>query len=84
MNVTECFTKLKELWDELGAHQQMPICSCLKKFSLSKFQEREKVHQFLLGLDSNQFGTFRTNIFAVEPLPNLNKIYSMVLREERQ
>ena len=53
MNVTKYFTKLKELRDELGSYQQIPICSCLKDFSLSKFQEREKVHQFLLGLDSD-------------------------------
>ena len=84
MNVTEYFTKLKTLWDELGAYQQIPLCSCSKDSSLSKFQEREKVHQFLLGLDSDQFGTVRSNILTMEPLPNLNKVYSMVLREESQ
>ena len=40
LNVTEYFTKLKELWDELGAYQQIPTCSCLKDFSLSTFRER--------------------------------------------
>lgn len=77
-------TKLKELWDELGEYQQIPTCTCLKDFNFSKYQEAEKVHKFLMGLDQNQFGTVRTNILALEPLPNLNKVYSMVLREERQ
>lgn len=84
LNVTAYFTKLKELWNEFGAYQQIPIFRCLKDFSLSKFQEREKVHQFLLVLDSDQFETIRSNILAIEPFPNLNKVYSMVLREERQ
>ena len=53
LNVTTYFTKLKKLWDELGAYQQIVACNYLKNFSLSKFQEREKVHQFLLGLASN-------------------------------
>jgi len=55
MTVTEYFTKLKELWDDLGEHQQIPSCACLKDFNFSKFQEAEKVHKFLMGLDQNQF-----------------------------
>lgn len=37
-----------------------------------------------MGLDTSQFGVVRSNILSIEPLPNLNKVYSMVLREERQ
>lgn len=84
VTVTEYFTKLKELWDKLGAYQQIPTCACLKDFNFNKFQEVEKVHKFLMGLDQNQFGTVRTNIPVLEPLPNLNKVCPMVLREERQ
>lgn len=35
-------------------------------------------------LDSTKFGVLRSNILAIEPLPNLNKVYAMILREERQ
>ena len=55
MTVAKYFTKLKELWDDLGEHQQIPSCACLKDFNFSKFQEAEKVHKFLMGLDQNQF-----------------------------
>jgi len=77
LNVTEYFPNLKELWNELGAYQRIAICSCLKDFIMSNFQKRQKVHQFLLGLDSDKFGVVRSNILATEPLPNLNKAYSM-------
>jgi len=82
--VSEYFTKLKGLWDELGACLQLPTCNCAKEYNFSKHQEAEKVHQFLMGLDSTQFGVVRSNILAIEPLPNLNKVYAMILREESQ
>jgi len=34
-SITEYFTKLKTLWDELGAHLALPNCSCTKEFNLS-------------------------------------------------
>lgn len=37
-----------------------------------------------MGLNSAQFGEVRSNILAIEPLPNLNKVYAMILREKRQ
>lgn len=37
-----------------------------------------------MGLDSSHFGVVRSNILSMEPLPNLIKAYSMILREERQ
>lgn len=84
MNITDYFTKLKRLWDELDAYLQLPNCKCLKGFNLFKHQESEITHQFLMGLYSSQFGVVRSNILSMEPLPNLNKVYSMILREERQ
>ena len=84
MNVTDYFTKLKGLWDELDAYLQIPNCKCVKDFNLFKYQESERTHQFLMGLDSSHFGVVRSTILSMEPLPNLNKAYSMILREERQ
>jgi len=84
MRVTEYFTKLKGLWDELDAYLQLPICKCAKEFNLFKYLESERIHQFLMGLDSSQFGVARSNILSMEPRPNLNKVYSMILRQEGQ
>ena len=51
---------------------------------MSGLLEEEKIHQFLMGLDSNVYGTMRSNILVLEPLPNLNKVYAFVAQEERQ
>ena len=50
-NVSVFFEKLKTLWDELDVYLQMPHSKCVKDFSLFKYQESERVHQFLMGLN---------------------------------
>ncbi|XP_010255108.1 PREDICTED: uncharacterized protein LOC104595868 [Nelumbo nucifera] len=45
-------------------------------------REKEKLHQFLMGLNDN-YNTLRTNFLGFEPLPSLNKTYSLILQEER-
>jgi len=82
--VSEYFTKLKTLWDELDAYLQMPTYKCVKDFSLFKYQEFKKVQQFLISLNVSQFGIVISNMLIIELLPNLNKVYSMILREEKQ
>ena len=84
LSITEYFTKLKTLWDELGAYLVLPNCNCTKDFDLSRFVEGERIHPFLMGLDIEQFGTVRSNLLATEPLPTLNKAYAIVPRDERQ
>jgi len=37
-----------------------------------------------MGLDTEQFGTVRSNPLAMEPLPTLNKASTTLLSEERQ
>ena len=84
LSVTEYFTKLKMLWDELGAYPTLPNCNCTKDFNLNRFVERERVHQFLMLLDTEKFETVRLNLLTMEPLPTVNKAYAVVHREERQ
>ena len=50
---------------------------------LEKKCEEERVHQFLMGLDEEGYGTVRSNILSTEPLPNLNRAYAMVVQQER-
>ena len=83
----EYYGRLKQLWDELGNFEQLPTCKCGKctcnlGSSLEKKREEEKVHSFLMGLDENVFGTARSNILAQDPLPNMNKVYSILIQEE--
>jgi len=36
-----------------------------------------------MGLDDTIYGTIRSNILAHDPLPNLNKVYSILIQEEQ-
>lgn len=84
LNVADYFTNLKSLWDELENYQVKRGCTYGAGKDMSKHLEEEKIHQFLMGLDTYLYGTVRSNILSLEPLPNLNKVYAFIIREERQ
>ncbi|KAF7814920.1 retrovirus-related Pol polyprotein from transposon TNT 1-94 [Senna tora] len=82
------YGKLKMLWEELSNYEQVPVCNCTgcKCDLFGKMErkaEEDKVHQFLMGLDEEGYGTLRSNILSTNPLPNLNKVYAMTVQEER-
>ncbi|KAK6149071.1 hypothetical protein DH2020_016596 [Rehmannia glutinosa] len=88
MSIVAYYGKLKSLWDDLANYDQIPTCTCTGckcNFSakLEQRREEEKVHQFLMGLDEVSYGTVRSNLLATEPLPSLNKVYGVLVREER-
>jgi len=47
-----------------------------------KMMEDDKIHQFLKGLDDDVYGTFRSQILALDSFPSLNKIFNMIPLEE--
>ena len=82
------YGKLKMIWDELNNYDKMPVCNCVGckcnlTIVLEKKREEERVHQFLMGLDEEGYGTVSSNILSTEPLPNLNRVYAMVVQQER-
>ncbi|XP_010274630.1 PREDICTED: uncharacterized protein LOC104609904 [Nelumbo nucifera] len=85
--VVAYYGKLKAMWDELGSYSKVPICTCGCRCGaaaeLVKEREEEKIHQFLMGLDDDIFGTVCSNILSMEPIPNMNKVYSMIIQEDR-
>ena len=44
--------------------------------------EEDKAHQFLMGLNDELYATLRSQILALDPLPTLDKIFSMTQQEE--
>jgi len=44
--------------------------------------EEDKSHQFLMGLNDDEFSSIRSQILAQDPLPKLDKIFHMVIQEE--
>ncbi|QHO01748.1 uncharacterized protein DS421_13g417820 [Arachis hypogaea] len=88
MAMTAYYGKLKVLWDELAQCEQISKCKCGgckcgNGSQLEKRREEERVHQFLMGLDDASYGTVRSNILATDHLPSLNRVYAMLVQEER-
>ncbi|CAJ2654029.1 unnamed protein product [Trifolium pratense] len=77
------YNRKKALWDELASYQESFACTCegMKKFN--ERMEREKLMQFLMGLNET-YTTVRNNILMMKPLPNTQQAFSMALQHERQ
>nr|XP_011468547.1 PREDICTED: uncharacterized protein LOC105352677 [Fragaria vesca subsp. vesca] len=82
-SVTTFFTQLKSLWDEKESLCHIPACVCEAGEKMQSYVETQKIMKFLMGL-TEEFATVRSNIIGMDPLPNLNKVYSMALRHEKQ
>ncbi|KAL0314937.1 UNVERIFIED_CONTAM: hypothetical protein Sangu_2338100 [Sesamum angustifolium] len=88
MTVTAYYTKLKQLWDELVCLMPPALCSCglcVCGCNKTKAEQTDasQLIQFLMGLNDS-FDNIRNQILVLEPLPHVNKAYSMVLHVERQ
>ncbi|KAL5557872.1 hypothetical protein UlMin_034083 [Ulmus minor] len=83
LDVSSYFTKLKILWDELKEFQPAPVCRCGGLRIWTDHQHREYVLQFLMGLNES-YAQIRGQILLMEPLPAINKVFSLVIQEERQ
>jgi hypothetical protein len=83
LTVSEYFTRLKGLWDELTNYRPIPQCSCDKPKILADHSHQDYVFQFLMGLNDS-FAQIRGQILLIDPLPSINKVFSLVIQEERQ
>ncbi|XP_074271111.1 uncharacterized protein LOC141595037 [Silene latifolia] len=81
--IVEYYTRLKIIWDELAKYSKIKDCTCGAAVSIAKEKEEEKVHQFLMGLDAKLYGQIRANLLMEDPIAPLNRVYALVLREER-
>ncbi|XP_042942326.1 uncharacterized protein LOC122276564 [Carya illinoinensis] len=91
LSVRDYYTRFKSLWDELLDYNQIPTCTCgalrtckcdaIKIFL--DYQDRQHVIQFLMGLN-DCFSHIRGQILMLEPLPNINKVFSLIVQEEKQ
>lgn len=83
LTVAQYYTKLKKFWDELACLTPVPECTCGAPKSVTEALDSNKLIQFLIGL-SDAYDSIRGQILLMEPLPSVNKAYSMVLRIEKQ
>lgn len=79
------YGRLKKMWDELDVYKPIRTCSCGELAALlQQDQDEDRTHEFLAGLDNSRFGTVRSTITSIEPLPKLSQVYQRIIREERQ
>ncbi|KAB5524572.1 hypothetical protein DKX38_022321 [Salix brachista] len=82
-NISTYFGHLKILWDELAIYDPLPDCSCGKLKVMHDRYDRDCVIQFLMGL-SDAYSNSRDQIMLLDPLPPLNRVFSMIQQQERQ
>ena len=81
MALSAYFTKLKALWDELGAYRTPFTCN-QRQIHVDQ-REEDKLMQLLMGLNES-YKTVRSNILMMTSLPNVRQAYSLLVQEEMQ
>ncbi|XP_061340361.1 uncharacterized protein LOC133286877 [Gastrolobium bilobum] len=80
-SISSYYTRLRAIWDELEEHYTSDPCSngdqCPVTKLLNSIITNDQVYQFLMGLDEATFGIIRSQILNTNPLPSLNRVYSM-------
>ena len=83
----EYYTKFKALVDELANYQSSPHCKCPctcgVQRATSDLGDCDQVMRFLMGLNDS-YSAIRGQILLYEPLPDINKVLSLILQEEKQ
>lgn len=79
-SITDYFTRIKTLWDEFINMRPTPLCSCDPACSSGAdqkahhYQYTDQVICFLKDLNDN-FGTIRSQIVLMSPLPDIDKSF---------
>lgn len=82
-SVLDYYGRLTKLWEEMQNLRTSRACTCAAAADIDKEREDAKVHKFLFGLDESRFLSIRSRITDEDPLPDLNVVYSRVIREEQ-
>ncbi|KAF7814664.1 metal tolerance protein C4 isoform X2 [Senna tora] len=82
------YTKINKCWDEMGRLLPIPECTCGKctcglHKRITEIDASIKLLQFLMGINP-VYDVIRSQILNLDPLPSVNKAYSMVMRVEKQ
>ncbi|KAL0331167.1 UNVERIFIED_CONTAM: hypothetical protein Sangu_1662200 [Sesamum angustifolium] len=83
LNVVAYFTRLKQLWDELICLEPPQVCLCGVTKPVINLSGSHCLMHFLMGLNES-FDHVRSQILVMDPLPDVNKAFSMVVSVERQ
>ncbi|XP_073047644.1 uncharacterized protein [Primulina eburnea] len=81
VTVSVYFSRLKQLWDELASLVTAPSCDCPNSRAYVEHEQQQRLIQFLMGLDDS-YGSVRSQILLMHPLPSVSHAYSLVCQEE--
>lgn len=73
-NVSTYYTKFKMLWEELSNYSTLCTCNVAK--------DLEQTMSFLMGLNDS-YAQLRGQVLLMDPIPSVNRIFSLVIQEER-
>ncbi|XP_068491926.1 uncharacterized protein [Phaseolus vulgaris] len=88
LSITDYFTKLRVIWDELENFIPESVCIC-KNYTcnissiVSQRKREDQAMQFLRGLN-DQYSNVKSHVLLMEPVPPISKIFSLVAQQERQ
>ncbi|XP_062075629.1 uncharacterized protein LOC133779725 [Humulus lupulus] len=82
-DINTYFTRLKVLWDEFAEFHPTAVCTYGAMEKLNDFYNLDQVLQFLTGLNDS-YQPIRAQILLIDSLPNISKVFSMVIQEKRQ
>lgn len=87
MTVQSYHAKLKNLWGDEDSMTTQDTCelgsACKSTQSMLAKKDLDRSMKFLMGLNE-AFFQIRSHILSMEPLPGLEKIYSMILQHQIQ
>lgn len=86
LSVTQYFTKIKSLWDELSPFRPSCACgscTCGGVLNLCTYFDTKFVLNFLMGLNDS-LNNARSQILLMDPLPPINRVFAIMVQEERQ
>jgi len=74
-SVTDYFTTLKSMWEQLDHLRPYTNCTC----SAQSYHQQDFIIRFLKGLEEH-FSVVRSQILLMDPLPSVNRVFSMIIQ----
>lgn len=82
LDITNYYNTFKTLWDQLDGIDPLPECTCGTAKKWHERVSKERVYQLLMGV-KEPFFVLRSQILAMDPLPDLGKVHGLLISEEQ-
>lgn len=86
-DISDYYTELKALWDELDSFRPLPSCSCVATCTCGAIQSMRKIRdqdytiKFLKGLNE-EYSHVYSQTMMMDPFPSISKAFSLVIQQE--